>query len=326
MGRRVSALAVDWANPCQKLRIGNRNPVQLDPPALLIFKESDNSGPRTLDPCLLSRASAQSPSHFLFMFINQWIEERRFRAVWGDPHKAHLTLLSFAETEDDGGRDLLVAARRIHDEEILVHMRRHAADEIRHADMFRTRASEVAEAHGEHLGMKDEERGRAFNLGHQRSGETTNAHGFFQSGLFDEMGEVGYIAMLFVAETRAAALFETHRRAALSVGDTATAEVFSAILRDEKYHAAWTESTLQRWRKQGRAVEVDRELSAAKRGRFMSAWRRQGLRSASGLISLLLTICFWTVLAPFGLLARLVRPQPAGWQAPRQGSSSTSQF
>ncbi|MDF1838949.1 MAG: hypothetical protein P1V35_13845 [Planctomycetota bacterium] len=260
------------------------------------------------------------------MSIQTWLEARRFRAVWKEPHSSLLTLLSFAETEEDGGKDLQAAARRITDGEILVHMNRHALDEIRHAAMFRTRAAQVAHAHGEHLASRNEERGKAFDLAQSRALEGTNAHGFFEVGSFDEMGEVGYIAMLNVAETRAASTFESHRKAALAVGDAETAAVFASILKDEKYHAAWTETTLQRWRKQGRSAEVDRELASAKRGRLMGAWRRKGLRSASGLISILLTISFYSLLAPFGLLARSLRSQPAGWRTAESRSTSSSQY
>lgn len=251
-----------------------------------------------------------------------WLERRRYRAVWSDPHRSLLTLESFAETEGDGGRDLLAAALRVRDQEVLTHIRNHAEDEVRHARLFRDRAQEVAEGQGRHLGALDEEKGKAYDLSGTRSADQVNAHGFFQVGLFDEMGEVGYIAMLHLAEKRAAHIFTQHRAAALSAGDEATAKIFDEILKDEKYHVAWTATVLNRWRGEGRDAEVSRALRSSRRGRALDAWRRLGLRSAGGLATVLLCALYWTVLAPFGLFARQARPR-AGWQDSRSGPLSS---
>ena len=43
---------------------------------------------------------------------------RRLLPVWTDPVRRYRTLLSFAETEEDGGRDLAAAARRISDPDL----------------------------------------------------------------------------------------------------------------------------------------------------------------------------------------------------------------
>lgn len=253
------------------------------------------------------------------MIALNWLERRRYRSLWSDQHRALLTLESFAETEEDGGRDLEAAALRARDQEVLTHIGHHAQDEVRHAQLFRDRARDMAEAQGRHLGAKGEEKGRAYDLSGARDADQVNAHGFFQVGLFDEMGEVGYVAMLHVAEQRAAHLFDQHHRAALAAGDTGTAQVFAQILKDEKYHVAWTGTVLKRWRAEGRDLEVSRALKSARRGRALAAWRRLGLRSASGFSSALLCVLYWTALAPFGLFARRVRPQ-SGWQEPRAGS------
>lgn len=253
-----------------------------------------------------------------------WLERRRYRAVWSDPHRSLLTLESFAETEADGGRDLVAAAGRITDDEVLTHIHHHAQDEVRHADLFRTRAQVVAESQGKHLGAKDEEMGKAYDLSGTRSPDQVNAHGFFQAGLFDEMGEVGYVAMLHVAEKRAAHIFTQHRAAAKSVGDQETAQIFEEILKDEKYHVAWTGTVLKRWRGEGRDMEVKRALKSAQRGRALDAWRRLGIRSASGFATVLLCVVYWTALAPFGLFARRQKTR-SGWQTPR-GAAPSSQY
>ena len=255
-----------------------------------------------------------------------WLEERRYKAVWADPHRKLLTLESFADTEEDGGKDLISAAKHMTDQEILGHMDRHADDEVRHSRMFRDRAAEVAEAQGRHLGAKDEEMGRAYDLAGRRSPDQVNSHGFFQAGLFDEMGEVGYIAMVHVAEKRAAHIFARHLNAARAAQDPQTAEIFASILRDEKYHVAWTGTILERWRREGRGAEVSRALRSAKRGRLLDRWRSLGLRSAAGFSFVLLVVVYWTLLAPFGLIARMTRAAEPGLRPSRSATRLSSQY
>lgn len=260
------------------------------------------------------------------MVLRSWFEQRRYRKLWSDAHRSLLTLESFAETEEDGGRDLVAASRRITDPVILGHMQRHADDELRHARLFRERASELAQDQGRHLGAKSAELGRAYDLSGKRAGGQVDAHGFYSAGILDELGEVPYIAMLHLAEKRAARIFTGHMTAARSAGDTRTSEVFAAILHDEHYHVAWTGKTLEGWCGQGRAAEVDRARRQVRRGRFMESWRSLGLRSAGKLAHLFLALAFWTILAPFGLLARSARPASPGWREPHAGGRLGSQY
>lgn len=241
----------------------------------------------------------------------------RQRRVWTDPLRKHRTLLSFSETEEDGGKDLVRAARRVSDPELRAHLVRHSQDEVRHATLFRQRAAEVAEQ--ERLPVGGETQlGRPYDLAGARPGLELDAHGFFNAGLIDELGELEYVAMLHVAEKKAAELFTAYRD--MNAHDPKTRDVFEAILKDEKYHVAYTGVFLEKWRKQGRGAEVDKALGAATGSRLMGAWKRLGMRSASGFSHIVLFALYWTLLAPFGLLARS-RALPKGWQRPRNASS-----
>lgn len=260
------------------------------------------------------------------MVLRSWFEQRRYRKLWCDPHRSLLTLESFAETEEDGGRDLVAASRRITDPVILGHLHRHADDELRHARLFRERAAEMAKDQGSHLGAKSEEMGRAYDLSGRRSSSEVDAHGFFSAGILDELGEVPYIAMLHLAEQRAAKIFACHVAAARSAGDERTSEVFASILRDEHYHVAWTGKVLEGWRGQGRGAEVDRAQSKVRRSRFMESWRSLGLRSAGTVSHFFLAAAYWTVLAPFGLIARNKRPVSPGWREPNSSSDLGRQY
>ncbi len=234
----------------------------------------------------------------------------RQQRVWADPRRKHRTLLSFAETEEDGGRDLARAAERVCDPELRQHLERHSRDEARHASLFRQRALEVAAE--EHLsaadGVAPEKR---FELAGARAGLEIDVHGAFRAGLIDELGELEYVAMLHVAERKAAALFAAYSE--MNAHDGKTRAVFEEILRDEKYHVAYTGTFLDKWRKQGRGAEVERALDAATDSRWLGAWKRLGVRSASSFSQLVLFALYWTLIAPFGLLARRRAP-PVGWQ------------
>lgn len=240
----------------------------------------------------------------------------RDAAVWRDPARKLRTLESFAETEADGGHDLEVAARRTENDELRAHLLRHAADERRHAELFR----EAAERHRAKVGLSAHDQGESDRNTHLAAGrgDGLDAHGFFQAGLIDELGEVSYIAMVHVAEQRAAATFEHHR--ALVGDDVDLACIFDSILKDEKYHCAYTERFLEQWRKQGRGKEVDEALSSARRSRALGAWRRLGLRSGAHFSRALLFVLYWTLLLPFGLVARSRRDGNVALEGPEGGA------
>jgi hypothetical protein len=239
-----------------------------------------------------------------------WLR-RRLGHVWADPVRTHRTLLSFAETEADGGKDLSRAARRVADSELRAHLERHARDEMRHAELFRQRAAEVAAEARLPLAAGDAP-DRPCDLSRARPGLELDAHGFFNAGRIDELGELEYVAMLHVAERNAAQLFAAHRD--VLAPHSPTRALFEEILRDEKYHVAYTRTFLDKWRRQGRGAEVDRALGAARGARWLGAWKRFGLRSAAGFSRTVLLVLYWTLIAPFGLFSRR-RPLPSGWQA-----------
>jgi len=256
------------------------------------------------------------------MNLKQQLEARRHRAVWVDPVRRYRTLQSFSETEEDGGKDLMTAAKRVSDPDLRTHLLRHADDERRHAEMFRRRAAEVRDLAADTAAPGGDVSERAYDLSGARPGLELDAHGFFNAGLCEELGEVAYVAMLHVAEQRAAALFEMH--SALNEHDPETKAVFDAILKDEKYHVSYTGVFLDKWRAQGREREVEDGLSAAKSSRFIGAWKRLGVRSAGSFSRAVLFVMYWTVLAPFGLLAGR-RKASSDWEAPVEVATADGQ-
>jgi len=242
------------------------------------------------------------------------VRPAREERIWADPLRACRTLLSFAETEEDGGRDLVRAARRVADGELRSHLVRHAGDERRHAELLRRRAQQLALVHALPAASVAPFEGRFDFAGVLQStgGRELDAHGFYSAGLIDDLGELEYVAMLQVAESRAAALFTRCRDA--SAHDPETRALFDEILRDEAFHVSYTRLFLERWREQGRGFEVDRALREARRGRRLHAWRRLSARAAAGLSRVALLLLYWTLLAPVACVAR-AQSLPAGWQA-----------
>jgi hypothetical protein len=242
----------------------------------------------------------------------------RQRKVWADPYRKYRTLLSFSETEEDGGKDLVRAGRRVSDPDLRKHIERHSTDEVRHADLFRRRAAEVASENNIPIGGTDGGADKRYDLAGARKGVDVDAHGFMNAGLIDELGELEYVAMVHVAECKAAELFAIYRD--MNARDAATKAIFEEILKDEKYHVAYTKTFLDKWRKQGRGAEIDKALKKAKGSRLMGAWKAFGLRSASGFAHVVLFTFYWTLLAPFGLLSRGGKGA-GGWRKPRIASS-----
>jgi len=248
------------------------------------------------------------------------LDRLRHGGVWNDPRRKLRTLESFAETEEDGGRDLLAAAGRVVDPKLRDHLLRHARDEERHAALFRKHAAELHARLA--LPTRDAlEADRAHDLSRGRKGHEVDAHGFFRAGLCDELGEVAYVAMLHVAEQRAARIFRVHRD--LVRDDPTLRATFEEILVDEKYHVAYTQRFLEQWSRDGRAHEVRRGLSAARASRWIGAWKRLGVRSAAGFAQVLLFALYWTLLLPFGLFARGARRGPALREIPPDDPART---
>src|SRR5688572_10624645 len=68
------------------------------------------------------------------------------RFVWRDAGRRARKLLDFAEIEADGGRDLIRAAELTQDPVLRRLYTVHAADEDRHAQLFRARGTELLRA------------------------------------------------------------------------------------------------------------------------------------------------------------------------------------
>ncbi|MFT7485565.1 MAG: rubrerythrin [Candidatus Paceibacteria bacterium] len=236
----------------------------------------------------------------------------RYRAMWSDPVRRVRTLESFGMTEDDGGRDLLAAAKRVSDPELLHHIERHAKEEMMHGELFRRRAAELRAESQANGSIREDYSDKSSDMLRARDVEV-DGHGFYDGSMLDSMGEVAYVAMVHVVEKRAANTFELHMKC---IGDDEkTRLLFERVAKDEKYHISYTGKILDKWRKEGRDREVQDAIKEAERSTFLGSWKRLGLRSGAGFGKVLLYVCYWTMIAPVGLLVR-GRKGPAGLQDP----------
>ena len=235
------------------------------------------------------------------------------RWVWADAHRRAHKLLRFAETEADGGRDIARAAELTADDVLRRLYLRHAIDELRHADLFRTR-------------------GRALLAALPRHDASTESNWFApgERGLddlsVDRERDDTLLAFLHLSERAAAFRFALYRE--VLTHDPQTREVFEGILRDEAFHMSYTRKQLERVSRghSGRA-----RLWAARLHRIWKAYLRLATAFAGVMGAVILTAQYFLVLPLFALAAkRASRREACGW-TPSDGkakapSSFTGQY
>jgi len=224
------------------------------------------------------------------------------RWVWGDPDRRLRKLLTFAEVETDGGRDILRAAEITPDPLLRRLYLEHAIDELRHGDLFRRRGAALLRARRTHRTLLFD--GNPLPGGH---------------GLDDLRidGEPDHrlLAFLHVAEKSAAGRFTIYRE--MVDDDPETRAIFETILRDEVFHMNYTYTQLTR-------VSPGSYRRHVWHARAKRLWNRY-LRIAAVIAGLLggavLSAIYFVLLPPFAWLARRAeRREPLGWTpaAPRR--------
>jgi hypothetical protein len=229
-------------------------------------------------------------------------------------------LLRFARTEAGGAADIANASQSLETEELKHHFVRHQADEERHAELLRERATQIHTALEQSVSAPDSTSPDLLPLtaSRERGSLALTDHGFLPSDCFAELGELRYIAMLHLAECQAAEDFRIHSRATRHL-DPATSEVFRRILKDEEYHIAYTRAQLERWRRHGRGKQVSQAL---RQMRWMR-WKSRGIQLMQActepLGRLFLSLIYCTLFLPFGLIGLCYR-RPRGWVGTRRAT------
>ena len=155
------------------------------------------------------------------------------RWIWRDPERCARKLFTFAETEADGGRDLVRAAELTQDPTLRRLFTVHAAEEERHAATVpRARRGAVARS----LPGRSSAR---FQLNWVSPGE----RGLDDLRVHAE-SDASLLAFLHLSEKSAAGHFATYVDALKD--DPATSSVFKEVLKDETFHMNYTLAQLTR--------------------------------------------------------------------------------
>jgi rubrerythrin len=204
-------------------------------------------------------------------------------------------LEAFSATEAGSALDMLKAAELVPDRRLRRLFFRHATDEARHAQLFHAAALELAP-------MRT--RGReGYGLIHAT-----------RQNLFARYGLTRFVAFVYLAERRAARQFVVLRDRLAHRPELA--RLFERILRDERFHVAYSEHLLEQWSRAGRRNEIRLALFRVRVDRAWGAWRRSGRRVGDLLAKSLLLALYVLVVPWFALLARWRDRPQTGWCLP----------
>jgi hypothetical protein len=219
------------------------------------------------------------------------------RWIWRDRRRRAARLLSFAETEADGGRDIARAAERTHDPLLRRLYLRHAQDEQKHAVLFRDRGAALLQP------------SEMESLPTLPDALAPGERGLDDVRIDGERDDT-LLAFLHLSEKSAARQFARYRDAIEN--DDMTRAVFGAVLADEGFHMRYTGAQLRR-------IAEPRHGWVLWRARLSRLWKAY-LRLATALAgffgTVLLTIQYFILVPPFAWLAkRAARRDPGGWVA-----------
>jgi hypothetical protein len=170
------------------------------------------------------------------------------RLLWRTPRQRARRLAVFAGVERSSATDLRLAARACSSPERAVAYLRHARDELRHTQLFFGSAAAIAAQHG-------------LSQPAQPSAAC--------EGLFERLGELDFLAFVHLAERRGREQFEIHARTHAAQDRAELAQMFEAIIADERHHERYSGKLL---------LELaGNERAAAER---VAAMRRWELRRA----------------------------------------------
>jgi rubrerythrin len=234
-----------------------------------------------------------------------------YRRIWQNAGRRGLTLLRFAETEADGGRDLARAAELTSDPLLRRLYLVHANDERHHAELFRRRGAALLRA------LSERER-----PSRQYPWLAPGERGIDDLRV-DRETDGSLLAFLHLSEKTAASDLAAYRDAL--EGDPPTRAVFDEVLRDERFHTSYTLSQLHRIAPRRQRLLLWR----ARASRLWKGYLRLAATLAGAIGTLLLTLQYFVLLPPFALLAkRAERREPLGWTSipPERDASLERQY
>lgn len=222
--------------------------------------------------------------------------------AWRNDRQIATKLMGFAATELGSSLDMLRAAERTTDPRLRRLYFRHGLDEARHAQRFRDAAKRV----------------------HPEAAELTRAHEKLHArrmDLHEQLGEVAFVAFVFLAESRAKSQFDVLEGHFADRPELA--QLFREIGKDEQFHVAYSGQILDEWRAAGHGKDVAKAIRRVRLRGAWQGWRRAGRRIGDLMVRLLLLTLFVAVLPLFAVIQKVVRKKTtAGWHAPEKSLGS----
>ena len=223
------------------------------------------------------------------------------RLRWRSDRALAAYLRGFAATEAGSALDMLKAAELETDTKLRTQFFRHALDEARHAELFQRAASDLD--------------------GPNAIRSDTLVIRATRQNLFARYGLVRFLAFVFVSERRAARTFEVLRRRYAARPEIES--LFRTVLKDERFHIAYSEAALANLSRSGLAAEVRWALWSIRLESAWASYKRLGRVTSDAIARLLSAALYFVVLPAFVLLERTREPE-RGWQAAPAFAASVS--
>lgn len=231
------------------------------------------------------------------------------------PGRAATKMAEFSHTEAGSGLDMLAAVEETTRPELRARYFRHALDELRHARLFRERAAALAIA--------------SHRAGPSRTQAVLDDAGYLSAqgirgtdSLFQQLGELEFLAFVWVAERRGAEQFDVY--AHLMRDDVATTAMFADIARDERFHIRYSRAELDRYTEAGARDNVRWALARVRSRRVWQGWLRFTRRLGNGVSAAWLGFLYFGLLGPFSLMARRTERRRPGFLPPPPGPPAST--
>ncbi len=216
--------------------------------------------------------------------------------AWRLPGWPRRLLAEFSLAERGSMVDMLAAAQATPRREMRRKYFLHALDEGRHATIFADRVRALSPGRADRAEAVIEDAGLLQDHGIV-GGQT----------LFERLGELDFLAFVYVAEADAVEQFGVYLDRNLP--DAETSASLRAILKDEAFHVSYSRAECERYRKDGKPV--DQAIRAVRWRRFKEGWMRFTRDFGEWTSGFWLLVLYFVAVGPFRVLARV---ETGGWK------------
>ena len=241
----------------------------------------------------------------------------RLRAASKDRESRADLWRAMAAAETNGTDDLEVLSRRHDDADVRSLAKTLAITSRQHAALLEAHAT-TASNPPDHAGTPP------FDFCQGRGAEDRNRRGYPAAHCAHSIDTISCLATLQNAIESSIVIYQACATC-FEATDSAGASACDSILRDLRRHVEAVKQALAPHGERS-ASQVREALRAARRSPFMARWKRTGMHSGAGFSRGFLYVLYYTVLAPFGLLARRSTVSNKDRASAASGASDPSQL